>query len=100
MYFGTSQYPSLRDKPKKEQRAIVSAAVDAHAKWVNRRFWIAIATMLLAGWLYGGMWEEQLPLWHVVSVAVCLGTLFFCYLLFEINGPIYRAVHTHLRHET
>ena len=100
MYFGASQYPALRDKTRKERNRIVSAAIKSHAKWVNRRFLIAIAVLLGTGWLYPRLIPGDLSSWHIWTVAICLGALFALYLLYEINGPVFKAVQKHLEHET
>jgi hypothetical protein len=100
MYLRTGQYPAFRGKTPKQQRQIASAAIGVHGKRVSHRFWSVVASLFGSAFLLGLFAPEDLPSWYTWIAALCMGIAFYGYLLFEINGPIHRAVQLYLGHET
>lgn len=93
MYTATGQYPSLRGLTKKEQKLLVAAALRKHDKWPGRRFWCVVGAYWMTAIGLGGFDETLLlPDWFGLAALIFGGLLFYCYLLWEINGPIYAAV--------
>lgn len=97
MYFRTSQFPALKRLPRAEQRAIIVAALEKHARGISWRFWIALAliVVLAVGLGYLSI-LLRLPPWTTLAEAVAVGALFYGYLIWEINGPVQRAVNAYL----
>ena len=97
MYFRTSQYPALKHRPRAEQRNIVAAALRGHSRGVAWRFWAALLLILVLA--LGLAWFSvmlRLPPWVTFAEAVAVGVLFYAYLVWEINGPVHRAVQAYL----
>ena len=93
MYLATGQYPSLRELTKKDRNLLVSAALEKHDKWVGRRFSCIVGAFLMTAIGLAAFDETlRLPDWFGFVALVSFGLLFYCYLLWEINGPIYAAV--------
>ncbi|HEY4373616.1 MAG TPA: hypothetical protein VGN52_16920 [Burkholderiales bacterium] len=97
MYFRTSQFPLLKHRPRTEQQRIVSEAMKRHARAVGWRFWAALPVIvaLALGLAYLGA-RYRLPQWTTALEAVLVGLIFYGYLLWEINGPVHRAVQAYL----
>jgi hypothetical protein len=93
MYWATGQYPSLRGLTKKDRNLLVAAALRKHDKWVGRRFWCILGAFLITA-IGLGTFEEALGLPDCFGLAksVSFGLLFYCYLLWELNGAVYAAV--------
>jgi hypothetical protein len=98
MYFSTNQYPQFKGKAAQEQRKIIKAAIEAYNKWANLRFWVAVAVIFGSTWLYS-LASKELPSWYDWTMSLGVGFFFYAYLLFEINGPIYKAVQRYLQKE-
>ncbi len=96
MYFNINQYPAMRGKSKEEQRKIVATALRKHDRWINKRLLLASCSLL--GLVGAGVQLSQkysaFPRvdWLIFVVA---GVLFYAYILWEINGPVRRAVEKH-----
>ena len=97
MYFRTSQFPALKRRSRAEQRRIIVAALQAHARGISWRFWAALIliAVLAVGLGYLSL-ALRLPPWTTLAEAVVVGVLFYCYLIWEINGPVHRAVQAYL----
>jgi len=97
MYFNINQYPAMRDKSKGEQRNIVGTALRKHDRWLNKR--LLFASCCLLGLVGGGVQLTQryfAPAWVDWLIFVLAGLLFYAYILWEINGPVRRAVEKHV----
>ena len=93
MYFNINQYPAMRGKSKAEQRKIVAAALRAHDRWLNKRLLLASCSLL--GLVGGGVQLTQSYFaagWIEWAIFLIAGLLFYAYVLWEINGPVLRAV--------
>jgi hypothetical protein len=97
MYFSTANYPALRGKDKRTIATVVSAALRRHDRWANWRFWGVLGLLLMLS-IGPAAFDEslQLPDRFVPAAALSAGLMFWAYLLWEINGPIYRAVQKYL----
>jgi len=91
MYFGMRQYPWVRALPKTERHAVLSAVVRA-TPFVAWRFWSSLA-LIIALTLLMGWYVDVRGLLRLFPV--CAGVAFYLYLLWEINGPLYRAAQRH-----
>ena len=97
MYFRTSQYPALKRRPRAEQRDIVACALRHHSRGVAWRFWAALVLIVVLA--LGLAWVGvilRLPPWITLAEAVVVGLLFYVYLIWEINGPVHRAVQAYM----
>jgi hypothetical protein len=97
MYFSTNQYPELRGKTGQEKSKILKGAIDAYARSTILRFWIAVGILLASFWIPADFSSQEPSLWHEWIMAAITGLLFYAYLLFEINGPVYTAVRKYLK---
>lgn len=97
MYFRTSQFPPLKHRPRKEQQRIVADAMKEHARGTGWRFAAALllVVVLALGLAYVGV-RYRLPAWSTAVEAVIVGLALYGYLLWEINGPVRRAVEKYL----
>lgn len=77
----------------KERNVLVAAALKKHDRWVARRCSFILAAFLLAAIGVGAL-DESLPRpdWVDLAALISFGLFFYCYLLWEINGPIPAAV--------
>jgi hypothetical protein len=91
MYFGTDSYPWIRDLPKAERRAALRDVYrsDRRHAW---RFLVTIGLLALATVLVNRLSSARLFVQWYPAIA---GALFYLYLLWEINVPIYRAAKRH-----
>lgn len=97
MYFRAAQYPQLASLRSSERRLVVAAAIREHNTWVGRRLVLAFVAMLITTVGVGFLPASMLvPEWAGTAVAVVDGVLFYLYLLWELNGPILRAVEQHV----
>ena len=93
MYFNIGQYPVMRGKSKVQQRLIVLAALRQHDRWINRRFFAVICGLLgivgvsvhIAPRYLSAQWVD----WAILAAGALV---FYGYILWEINGPVLRAV--------
>jgi hypothetical protein len=93
MYWRSGQYGILKRHPPDERLAIVQAAVRKYGRGYSRRFLLAVALLLgLVITSVRRIAPRSLSDWRVWGVAVIGGTLFYLYLLWEINGPVRVAV--------
>ncbi len=94
MYFKLGHYPCLKGMAKKEQARLCTAALRKYDRWARLRFWLVVFMLLVSAALVGSLAPgEGLPAGLVAAEAgVAGGILFYGYLLWEINGPIYEAV--------
>ncbi|HXU05564.1 MAG TPA: hypothetical protein VN903_31615 [Polyangia bacterium] len=98
MYFSAHQYPSLKHRPKAERYAIIRAALKDIRKGYTKRFFVAlVATVVVLVRLTRHVALDALPtdwrLWTALAVGF---VLLYGWALFEINGPVRRAVEKHL----
>jgi peptidoglycan/LPS O-acetylase OafA/YrhL len=97
MYFSSTNYPAMRGKDKRAVTALVTAALRQHDRWAKWRFWGVLALLLTLSIGLAAFDEAlQLPDWFAVAVALSGGLVFWVYLLWEINGPMHRAVQKYL----
>lgn len=90
MHFRASHLPPLASLSYVERLRIIAAAVKAHNRWLPFRIAAGFALMLVTvvgvGFLNGV--PDDAGTW----VALLDGVLFYAYLLWELNGPLERAV--------
>lgn len=97
MYFGASQYPVLAHLSSTDRRRTVAAALRSQNPWVARRLVIAFFLgAVIAGALSWFAPAWHLPDWSASAVALFDGLLFYAYMLWEVNGPIFLAVEKHV----
>lgn len=97
MYFAATAYPVFHGHSKKAVRAVVTEALRHYDPWAKWRFYavlLAVLVVLPLPAYFKDTW--QLPEWTIWPVALYSGLVFYVYLLWEINGPMYRAVQKHL----
>ncbi|PWF47605.1 hypothetical protein [Massilia glaciei] len=101
MYWKATQYPQLKNLSRAEQRHIIAEALKRHARWGEVRFWAVLvgAFGIVLSYIYVAAASEA-PEWVAWLLPFLCGGLFFGYLLWEINGPCYRAVQVYLAHRT
>ena len=93
MYLNVAQYPALRGKSKTDQRAIVLAALRRHERWINKRIFLIICVLLgLAGGVAQMAQRFLAAEWIIWAILIAAAALFYGYILWEINGPVLRAV--------
>ncbi len=101
MYFSAKQYPVLSEMSKREKMKVIRSAIRKEGGWMTKRFWLFLIIMFASIALatkFGFI--LLLGKWGGVIVSVAFGTLFYAYLLWEINGEIYAAVMRHIeKHE-
>ncbi len=93
MYFTTAQYPALKGMAKKDRNRTVSAALNQHGKWVDRRLGLAILIFAVASYLFVH-YETRLglPGWIAPVFFLGNGLILSLYVLWEINAGLYEAV--------
>ncbi|PTU31746.1 hypothetical protein CJD38_10635 [Stenotrophobium rhamnosiphilum] len=93
MYFRAGQYPALTGKPKAEQRKIVAAAIRTYNKHSSLRFFAVLIVLLGSIPLVSNFWGYTglRNVWSLLWPLAC-GLIFYVYELWEINGPVLRAV--------
>ena len=98
MYFSSSQYPEFRGLSGAQQSSILKAAIAAHEPSQWKRFTLALALALAAGYLI----DHLVFVLGAASTAldyagmVFTGLSFYGYLLWEINTRTHAAVRLHL----
>lgn len=93
MYFNVDRYPALRGKPKSDQRAIILAALRRHDRWINKRILLVICSVLgLSGAGVQLARRYLAAAWIDWAILLAAGLLFYGYILWEINGPVLRAI--------
>ena len=91
MYFGTRSYPWIRALPKSEQKAAM-AAIYQKDRWCKWRFFIVLGVLIGSAILVGRFVDSAgVKGWFPLVV----GAVFFLYLLWEINGPLFQAAEQH-----
>ena len=93
MYFGTHSYPWIHALPKSERKAAM-AAVYQKARWYDSRFFIAVGVLIGSAILVGRFVDTP---WVKSWFPLVVGAVFYLYLLWEINGPLYKAAEQHFR---
>ena len=97
MYLKSSQYPALSGKSKAEQRKVVAAAIRAHNKYVTIRFFAVFVLLMASVPVVSHFWQPACLCTHWTFVwPIACGLIFSGYLLWEINGPVLRAVEQYL----
>ena len=97
MYFNVNRYPALRGKSKTDQRAIILAALRRHDRWINKRILLVICSLL--GLTGAGVQLARRYLvseWIDWAMLVAAALFFYGYVLWEINGPVLKAVEKYL----
>ena len=98
MHFRASHIPQLASVSYVERLRIMSAAVKAHDRWLPIRIATAFVLMLVA--VVGVGLLNRVPDDAGIWVALFAGALFYGYLLWELNGPLQRAVSSYFsRHD-
>lgn len=78
---------------RQEQTHLVAAALRAHNRWVARRFVLAVLLLFLGAVVLGAFGSSLgLTLWWELALLLVCSGLFYAYLIWEVNGPIHRAV--------
>ncbi len=93
MYWRTGQYEVLRGRAAKDRDGIVRDALAKYGRATSRRFLFVVAWWVggtIAGILHTR--RSAVSDWKVWLIPVAGGVVFYAYLLWEINGPIRRAV--------
>jgi len=93
VYWKTSNYPSLQGLTRKEQQHIVTCAIRKSGKAIGYRFLIATVVLLAVPIVIANF--ERIPNWSSYLLVAPAGALFYLYILWEINGPIFKAVKTY-----
>jgi hypothetical protein len=97
VYWSSKQYPELKGLSPLEQRRILAAATSKFSKTLVRRFLVAVGLLLGCAVLDGALLPAY-PFsdWRRWVLPIAAGTVFYVYILWEVNGPIYRAVTRYL----
>jgi len=95
VFYSSNQYPSLAHLPVAERKRVVALATKSQNPWIGRRFAVVLAVLALGSVILGFAMPE-LSNSETLVLAVVAGLVFYFYMLVEINGPIRRAVETHL----
>lgn len=97
MYFKPSQYPSLKGMTKPEQIQVIGSALQQYNKWVGRRLILAFLILIVAFLPFPVFDTVRGELsWSTLVGYVLGGVVFWIYILWEINFPVYAAVSKHL----
>jgi hypothetical protein len=93
MYWRSGQYEVLRGRAPKDRDRIVRDALTKHGRATSRRFLLFVA-LWFGGTIASILRTRRFALsdWKLWLLPVVGGVLFYAYLLWEINGPIRRAV--------
>jgi hypothetical protein len=94
VYWSSQRYPSLRRFPPEQRSTIVQKALKKYARGSARRFFVALAMLLMAAAVGASRTARRMPLsdWRIWGALAAAAALFYGYLLWEINGPVRRAV--------
>lgn len=98
MYWSSLQYPSFRKLPRAERQAVLQAALKKHGRGSSKRFFIVLAVIIMGAAVTGtrAFPHASLSDWHLWALLVAAGAVLYAYLLWEINGPMHRAVQKYL----
>ena len=97
VYFNITQYPAMKGKAKADQRFIVITALRHHDRWINKRFFAVICGLLGILGLSTHLTQRYLTaVWMDWVLVLACGVVFYAYILWEINGPVFRAVERYL----
>ncbi|HVV50595.1 MAG TPA: hypothetical protein VHO06_13095 [Polyangia bacterium] len=93
MYWRSGQYEVLRGRAPKDRERIVRDALARHGRATGRRFLVVVG-LWFGGTITAILRTRRLVLadWKLWLIPIAGGVLFYAYLLWEINGPIRRAV--------
>lgn len=96
MYFAARQYPELRNMSRIQRLRFVAESIRANNKWIGCRlmFWLFIV-MFSSGGVEFLPESLNIPEWGGTAVAIAGGILFYVHMLWELNGPLLRAVRSH-----
>lgn len=101
MYLRASQLPELSSMRYAERLRTLRAAARAHNPRMFVRmavvFVLMVATTTAVNFLPPSL---GLPEWSGTAVAVAYGATFYVLLVWELNGPLGRAVTTHMADST
>jgi hypothetical protein len=100
MYWRSSQYEPLRNRERSERSRILRSAIARYGQAYRTRFRLAL--LVLVGLVVLENYFHQdgsLSSSQVWAVAVGAATLFYAYLLWEINGTIRAAVERYVAAE-
>src|SRR5689334_5883379 len=96
MYFRPSQFPMMKGSSKSEQLRVLIEAINKYGKPCIRRWWIAVAAWFCCAALsYFGFLQilnEYDALLAYIGSTLVYGIIFYVYLLWEVNGTIFKAV--------
>jgi p-aminobenzoyl-glutamate transporter AbgT len=91
MYFSTHQYPWIRSLPKTEQKAAMSDIYKKERRYVWRFFAVVVSLIVFVPLVARLFLNNSLAEWSPLIV----GVAFYMYMIWEINGPLYRAAKRH-----
>ena len=93
MYWRSGQYEVLRGRAPRDRDRIVRDALTKYGRPTGRRFLFVVASWFGAT-ITSILRARRFALsdWRLWLIPVVGGLLFYAYLLWEINGPIRRAV--------
>jgi hypothetical protein len=87
----------MKGKSKADQRLIVLTALRDHDRWINKRFFAVICGLLgIVGFSVHLTQSYSTTGWMEWLVVLACVFLFYAYILWEINGPVFRAVERYL----
>jgi hypothetical protein len=94
MYWSSLKYPSLRHLPPAERQAVVQAALKKYGRGSSKRFFIVLAVVIMGGAVAGARAFPRASFgdWRLWVGLAAAAAVLYGYLLWEINGPMYRAV--------
>ncbi len=98
MYFSAHKFPSLVNRPKAERVAILRAALKEHGRAYGARLFLVLIAAVIGILAFDRNFAPRAPLtdWRWWVGKVVGGLLVYAYLLWEINGAVYRAVEKYL----
>jgi hypothetical protein len=93
MYWRSGQYEVLRGRAPRDRDRIVRDALTKYGRATSRRFLLVVACWFGAT-IAGILRTRRFAFsdWKLWLTPVVGGVVFYAYLLWEINGPIRRAV--------
>jgi hypothetical protein len=93
VYWRSGQYEVLRGRAPKDRDRIVRDALTKYGRNTSRRFLFVVA-LWFGATITSILRARRFALtdWKLWLIPVVGGLLFYAYLLWEINGPIRRAV--------
>jgi hypothetical protein len=93
MYLRASQLPQLSAMSYRERIRILIAAAHTHNRWMFVRIAVLVFLMLATTTTINFLPSSTgLPEWSGTAVAVLCGMFFYALLLWELNGPLGKAV--------